>query len=277
MPRTRLLVLLLSAFTPALSFQDASTQHCAASAKIAPLEGVPGSFRIETRHGVVFARWPAPASARDGNRAQALYVIEALADTWDADRNAVTVIDTLTVPKGSTVRWQLVSGIHTITNGRDSADPEAATKFSYLLEQSRPTFDSTFTDSTLLDFFCFFHEPRMVGRLIVTNQGGPPPGPEPGPTPQAHAQFSKSPTPNPARGSMSFAINLPSAAQVDVGVFDLAGRRVATLYSGPLGLGEHSFGWDGRMDGGGRAPAARYEVRLRAGSARDGRSFSLIR
>jgi plastocyanin len=232
----------------------------------------PGTFRIETARGTSTARWP-PAPHSIARRQEPDYVIEALETTWDADGSSLTVVDTLLVPRGSTVRWSLVAGIHTVTNGRDSADPEAGTKFSYLLDTGNPTFDSTFTDSTVLDFFCYFHEPVMVGRLVVQSQTGP----EPPPSAPPIARFSRSPTPNPTLGSLSFSVALPLAAEVDLGVFDLAGRRVATIFSGPLTSGEHPFMWDGSSDRGPLAPAGRYEVRLRAGSARDGRGFALLR
>ena len=249
----------------------AATQtHCSTEVRVTPDPDVSGSFRIETARGGLSARWSVrPAGALP----EPDYVIRALASTWDADGSLATVNDTLEVPRGSTVRWLLVENIHTVTNGSDSADPEAGTRFSYLLDTAHPAFDSTFTDSTVLDFFCYFHEPVMVGRLVVRAAAGPPP-PE---DPAAPARFSRAPSPNPAQGQVSFSVRLPFATHVDLGVFDLVGRRVATVFSGALGYGEHPFTWDGSSDEGTPAPAGCYQLRMRAGIARDHRGITLLR
>jgi hypothetical protein len=49
--------------------------------------------------------------------------------------------------------------------------------------------------------------------------------------------------PNPATGTTSFIVSLSAAADVDLGVFDVAGRRVATLQRGFLLAGERLFEW----------------------------------
>jgi hypothetical protein len=65
------------------------------------------------------------------------------------------------------------------------------------------------------------------------------------------------PNPVAAAGNVTFA--LPKAGEVDLAVFDIAGRRIATLASGPLPAGVHVRAWDARgvHDG-------VYFVRLRA-------------
>ena len=54
-------------------------------------------------------------------------------------------------------------------------------------------------------------------------------------------------------------------ADVDVSVFDLAGRRVATLARGRFGPGAHVVPWDGRGADGSGARAGMYFVRGRIG------------
>ncbi len=46
--------------------------------------------------------------------------------------------------------------------------------------------------------------------------------------------------PNPSRGRVTFAFSLIEATDVDLGVYDIAGRRVATPFRGSLGQGEHA-------------------------------------
>ena len=55
--------------------------------------------------------------------------------------------------------------------------------------------------------------------------------------------------------------SLPQATQVEVGVFDVAGRRLATVESGSLAAGVYQRSWD--MS---RATKGLYFVRLRAGA-----------
>lgn len=70
--------------------------------------------------------------------------------------------------------------------------------------------------------------------------------------------------PNPFRAFTRVLFALPVAGATDVGVYDLAGRRVRTLDHGRLGAGAHAFAWDGTTDGGTIAPAGAYFVQLRA-------------
>jgi hypothetical protein len=73
------------------------------------------------------------------------------------------------------------------------------------------------------------------------------------------------PAPNPARDGFTIAYSLPAEAEVSLAVYDLAGRRLATLASGRIAAGTHTARWDG-TDGSGRALAAgHYVVRLRVG------------
>lgn len=51
--------------------------------------------------------------------------------------------------------------------------------------------------------------------------------------------------PNPTAGRTTFAVGLPAAGEVDLAIYDLAGRRVATLWRGTLEAGEREFTWDG--------------------------------
>jgi plastocyanin len=241
--------------------------HCAAAAAIVPIEGRPGWFQVETPAGRTTARWPAaPESSVPA------YVIHALDRGWDADGNTATAADTVVVPAGSTVRWQLVSGIHTLTSGRSADDPGAGAGFDYLLDEQHPLFDSTFTAPDTVDFFCFFHEPSMRGVLIVTSSAGVPP-----PRPPTRLAFTAPPRPNPSLGTVSFDIGLPRDQNVRVEVLDLLGVRVALLHDGPLEAGNHPFRWRGVTDRGARARSGVYLVMLTSGALQVSREVSLLR
>ncbi len=60
-----------------------------------------------------------------------------------------------------------------------------------------------------------------------------------------------------------FAIQRSTRVAIDL--FDVQGRRVAALASGPRSAGIHRIAWDGRLQGGGWAPAGVYFVRLATG------------
>ena len=76
--------------------------------------------------------------------------------------------------------------------------------------------------------------------------------------------------PNPFLGSARFDFSLAEAGSARMEVFDLSGRRVATIVSGILTAGRHTARWDGRDEGGRAVGAGVYLVRLTAG----GRTFS---
>jgi hypothetical protein len=55
--------------------------------------------------------------------------------------------------------------------------------------------------------------------------------------------------PNPLNSQTIIAFTLPAATQVRMEVFDILGRRVATLADGSFPAGRHSLTWDGTGDG----------------------------
>jgi WD40 repeat protein len=58
-----------------------------------------------------------------------------------------------------------------------------------------------------------------------------------------------------------FTLTLAQAADVEVGVYDVTGRRVATLFRGPLAAGSREFTWNGAVSGGDRARNGVYLYR----------------
>lgn len=85
------------------------------------------------------------------------------------------------------------------------------------------------------------------------------------------------PRPNPARSAASFVLSLPSAADVEVAVFDPTGRRVRTLVSGRQAAGEIHVAWD-LLDGRGiRMATGYYLVRARLANATFVRSVVVAR
>jgi hypothetical protein len=99
--------------------------------------------------------------------------------------------------------------------------------------------------------------PRRASDIVILGTAGVPPS-----TP---GKLSFAVYPNPGH-RQNIAFTLPNATHVDLGVFDITGRRVATLASGNLPAAEYSRGWSGRDDSGHKVGAGVFFYRLVAGS-----------
>jgi len=70
--------------------------------------------------------------------------------------------------------------------------------------------------------------------------------------------------PNPFNPRTTLRCSLPAPGEVSLCIFDLAGRRIAQLASGPQDAGPHEAVFDGRDDLGRALPAGTYMCRLEA-------------
>lgn len=68
--------------------------------------------------------------------------------------------------------------------------------------------------------------------------------------------------PNPFNPSTSIKYDLPLAGNVRVVVYDIQGRHVRSLASGPQQAGTHTVVWNGRSDDGVTAPSGSYFCRV---------------
>ena len=80
-----------------------------------------------------------------------------------------------------------------------------------------------------------------------------------------------------ARGNTVISYRLAAAARVRLTVFDVRGRRVATLVDGPVEAGRHDVTWNGRAAEGGAAPPGLYMVRLEGAGATTSAKLILAR
>lgn len=99
-------------------------------------------------------------------------------------------------------------------------------------------------------------ENGQLRRIVGTGSVGVEPG-----TP---ARLALTAAPNPAGGVVELGFDLPAAGSVRIGVYDLAGRRVAMIADEWRDAGRHAVTWDGRRNSGERAQAGIYMVRLEA-------------
>jgi hypothetical protein len=70
------------------------------------------------------------------------------------------------------------------------------------------------------------------------------------------------PRPNPLSAGCTIGFDLPRPADAELAIFDLGGRQVATLASGPQEPGRHQLRWDATDASGARVGAGIYFVRF---------------
>jgi photosystem II stability/assembly factor-like uncharacterized protein len=89
------------------------------------------------------------------------------------------------------------------------------------------------------------------------------PAAAPEPRPASIAFALGPPVPNPSRGAVRLSLELPTATTVEAAIYDVSGRRVSALDSGPSAAGRRMLTWDGRDASGSPAPAGVYFARVR--------------
>jgi len=83
--------------------------------------------------------------------------------------------------------------------------------------------------------------------------------------------------PNPGSGPVRIAFALKRAAAIEIDVFDLLGRKVASPGSGVWPAGAHELAWDGLTRSGQPAPAGMYVIRYVYPGGQDRRGIVRIR
>ena len=88
--------------------------------------------------------------------------------------------------------------------------------------------------------------------------------------------MQNSPNPVFARTGTTIRFSLASEGDVDLTVFDVAGRAVKSLAKGSLSAGEHTVSWDGTSEAGTRMPAGMYMYRIKAAGQSAERKMILV-
>jgi hypothetical protein len=107
-------------------------------------------------------------------------------------------------------------------------------------------------------------EASSSGASVASAQSGS----EGAPQPSDGSIALERPTPNPFSRAMRFAYAIPAGrSPVDIGVFDVAGRRVRLLARGPQVAGQYEVRWDGLGDDGKRVKQGVYFLRASIGAS----------
>jgi hypothetical protein len=96
---------------------------------------------------------------------------------------------------------------------------------------------------------------KFAFAVIDPNAPPPPPG-------DSLTSVMSGGRPNPFRDMSNFSVSLGGPVPAEVAVFDLAGRRVRTVFSGTLPAGTTQMQWDGRRADGSPVPGGIYFYRL---------------
>jgi hypothetical protein len=83
--------------------------------------------------------------------------------------------------------------------------------------------------------------------------------------------------PNPFTPSTSIRFTVIEATVVDLGVYNVLGQRIRTLFAGDRAAGEHREAWDGRDDEGRDMPPGVYYVRITQGRDTETQPLVLVR
>jgi len=82
--------------------------------------------------------------------------------------------------------------------------------------------------------------------------------------------------PNPFNSDTVIRFALPTSADVELAIFNLAGQQVATLVEGVREAGTYTVRWDGRDDDGRELASGVYLYRLKAGNGQQVETRKLV-
>ena len=72
--------------------------------------------------------------------------------------------------------------------------------------------------------------------------------------------------PNPFNPNTIIELSIPKYQHVSLFIYNILGRHIRTLHSGPLRAGIHEISWDGRSDNGAKVSSGIYFYQLNAGN-----------
>ncbi len=98
-----------------------------------------------------------------------------------------------------------------------------------------------------------------------------------GPRTAPSSLYLAAPRPNPVTGPVSINFAVPESGTVKLSLYNVAGRRLRTLFHDEVEPGEFNLVWDGRDAGGNEVAAGRYYLQLESRGASKQREVLVIR
>lgn len=132
---------------------------------------------------------------------QAATVTVPAGNNWYCDSSYQGGVCETTVNVGDTVTWEMVAGLHTVTECDDTftSCPPAGGGFGSGILSSGQTFSHTFTEPDSVEYLCTLHPQEMRGRITVQAPSPTPgtPTATPSPSPSPSSTFGPVPSPTP--------------------------------------------------------------------------------
>ncbi len=171
---------------------------------------------------------------------------------WAGPQNGVSYVEGQSVAPGAKVIYSRDED-HSSDPFIDDEGLQPETAYSYL-------------------FYSFDDARNFSSEVLIEGLTSPPSSVE-GDGPVTYLDLG-APMPNPASGEAVLRFAVPAEADVEIALFDTAGRRVRRLVDGPIDAGRHEVVWDGRDDSGRLVGAGIYFYELRSEGRRLSRQIS---
>jgi subtilisin family serine protease len=190
--------------------------------------------------------------------------LEAVGATGYATPVVVRELEAEPVAQGIQVRWRLASDVRPTTvrvlRALDDGSPERE-----LLRAAEAVAETSggWPEGSLLDSglprpgaYAYWIEPRFQGRRLGLA------GPVRVRWPGSRGAFTLGPAiPNPFQPRTSVVLELPRPGELLAEIYDIAGRKVRTLWEGPMDAGRHRLDWDGTDEAGQPVASGLYFIR----------------
>jgi hypothetical protein len=170
---------------------------------------------------------------------------------------AITSFDARGTRNGVLLAWDLWSDepIERLDILRAPKGGDLAALVSSLPADQREYTDRTAEPGLSYEYELVVHE--LDGGMIVSQRTG-------ATMPQGGVAL-RAISPNPFTSETSVSFTMPARTNVDLVVYDVTGRRVATVFAGEKDAGDHAVRWNGVGDNGNKVSAGVYFCRIQAG------------